>query len=67
MTIPPTLETDPIALVESLEPDALRAKLNELEDQRRAVSVLLRAALVRQRAARRRKTTETPPAAGGAS
>jgi hypothetical protein len=41
--------TDPITLVDELDPDVIRARLTELDRQTQALRVLLRAALARQR------------------
>jgi hypothetical protein len=41
--------TDPVALVDSLQPDAIRGRLAELERQSRALRVLLRTAVARER------------------
>ncbi len=41
--------TDPVNLVDNLDPDALRQRLRELERQQRAVRVLLRAAVAREK------------------
>jgi hypothetical protein len=41
--------TDPTALVESLDAEAIRARLADLDRQARALRVLLRAARARQR------------------
>jgi hypothetical protein len=43
--------TDPAALVDSLSPDQLRARLKELDRQMRATKILLRAAIARERRA----------------
>lgn len=40
---------DPLALVESLDPDAIAAQIEELDRQQRALRVLLRSARARQR------------------
>jgi hypothetical protein len=42
---------DPVALVDRLEPDAIRERLGELDRQVRALRVLLRAAIARERRA----------------
>jgi hypothetical protein len=44
-----TLPTDAVALIERLDPDAIRNRLAELDRQSRALRVLLRSALARQR------------------
>ena len=49
-TIPP----DAVALIESLDPEAIRNRLAELDRQSRALRVLLRSAMARQHAASRR-------------
>jgi hypothetical protein len=46
--------SDPAALIESLNPQTIRERLAELDRQVRALRVLLRSALARQRAATRR-------------
>ena len=46
---------DPVALVDSLEPKALRSRIEELDRQTRALRVLLRAAIARERADLRRQ------------
>jgi hypothetical protein len=46
---PPPKPPDPVSLVDSLEPEALRARLRDLENQSRAVKVLLRAAVAREK------------------
>jgi hypothetical protein len=46
---------DPVTLVDRLEPDAIRERLVELDRQSRALRVLLRAAVARERAPRRRR------------
>ena len=40
---------DPVALVDGLEPDAIRWRIAELDRQSRALRVLLRAAVARER------------------
>jgi hypothetical protein len=54
------MKTDPAALVEQLDPEAIRDRLHELGRQARALRVLLRAALTRQKDADRPRR---PPAA----
>jgi hypothetical protein len=49
----PTAAPNPVALLQSLEPDQLVARLQELDGEARAVRVLLRAARARQRRAPR--------------
>jgi hypothetical protein len=46
--------SDPAAFIESLNPQTIREQLAELDRQARALRVLLRSALARQRAAARR-------------
>jgi hypothetical protein len=43
------LSHDPTALLDALDPEALRDRLHALEREARALRVLLRAALARQR------------------
>jgi hypothetical protein len=50
---------DPLALVERLDPETLRERIRELDRQRRALAVLLRAAVARER------TLARPPAVTG--
>jgi hypothetical protein len=45
---PPAALDDPLALVEALEPQAIRERLQDLGRQERALRVLLRSALARQ-------------------
>jgi hypothetical protein len=40
---------DPVALIDRLEPDLIRERLTELDRQTRALRVLLRAAIARER------------------
>jgi hypothetical protein len=40
---------DAVALIEALDPDELRAELRELDKRSRALRVLLRAAVARER------------------
>jgi hypothetical protein len=47
--------TDAAAIVESLDVEAIRDRLDELDRQSRALRVLLRSALARQREADRRE------------
>jgi hypothetical protein len=49
--------SDPAALIESLNPQTIRERLAELDCQARALRVLLRSALARQRAACRDNRT----------
>jgi hypothetical protein len=44
-----TLPADPAALIEALDPDLIRDRLAELDRQSRALRVLLRTAVARQR------------------
>jgi hypothetical protein len=53
-TTPPL--TDPVALIEGLESRTIRERLADLDEQSRALRVLLRAAVARERAAARRQT-----------
>ena len=53
---------DPVALVDSLQPDAIRGRLAELERQSRALRVLLRSAVARERQVV--KHTQQRPASG---
>jgi hypothetical protein len=59
MTPTPLPQTDPLALVEHLDPKALLAEAAELTRRRDAVLVLLRAARARHRG--RRPAPGTPP------
>jgi hypothetical protein len=52
-TTTPTLPTDAASLIEQLDTQAIRDRLAELDRQSRALRVLLRSALARQRAAPR--------------
>jgi hypothetical protein len=52
-TPPPT--ADPIGLLGQLSADDIRARMAELDAQRRALAVLLRAAAARERSARRKE------------
>ena len=61
MTRPAAPAPDPVALVDSLDADTIRAQMAALDERRRALSVLLRAALVRERAAHRRTPKEGGP------
>jgi hypothetical protein len=53
--------TNPVALLESLDADAIAARLDELEREAQALRVLLRSARARQGA---KKRAEAHPAAG---
>jgi hypothetical protein len=44
--------TDPVALVDALEPDVIRERIADLDRQSRALRVLLRAAVARERRVR---------------
>lgn len=57
--------TDPIALLERLDPDAIAARLEEIEREGKALRVLLRSARARQNSAGRRKAVATPTDGGG--
>ncbi|HEV3204320.1 MAG TPA: hypothetical protein VGY77_08055 [Gemmataceae bacterium] len=46
------INTDPRVLIDALDPKTIRAELSELENRQRALRVLLRAALARQRRAK---------------
>jgi hypothetical protein len=59
-----TAAPDPVALVDRLDPDAIRTRLADLDRQSRALRVLLRAAVARSR--RRAAQAACPPPAGGA-
>jgi hypothetical protein len=50
--------TDPVELVRQLDADTIRARLDELDRERDALRVLLRAAL-------RRRRDDQPPTGGG--
>jgi hypothetical protein len=52
-TTPPDL----MALVETLDPDEIRRELDDLDRRSRALRVLLRSAVARQRSARDRDTS----------
>jgi hypothetical protein len=53
-----TLPADPAALIENLDAEAIRDRLAELDRQTRALRVLLRSAVARQRFATRRAQGE---------
>ncbi|HEX5271457.1 MAG TPA: hypothetical protein VFW33_13265 [Gemmataceae bacterium] len=55
---------DPVAMVDSLEPDAIRARLADLDRQSRALRVLLRAAVARERQDLRSRPTATAQPGG---
>jgi hypothetical protein len=54
----PAVPTDPAALIEGLDPEQIRRELEDLDGRARALRVLLRSALARQRAQRRRERQE---------
>jgi hypothetical protein len=57
-TSPPSTTRDPIGLIAQLSADEIRARLDELDAEQRALRVLLRSVAARERAlARRRETT----------
>jgi hypothetical protein len=60
----PLPSLDPSELLDSLDPAALRRRLDELDGERRAVVTLLRAASARERARPAPRQT-TPTAEGG--
>jgi hypothetical protein len=47
--------TDPVELVRQLKPDEIRQRLNTMERERRALLVLLRAALANQKSDKSRE------------
>jgi hypothetical protein len=49
---------DPVALLESLDPDRIREELDELDRRSRALRVLLRSAVARQRERGRQRKSE---------
>lgn len=51
----PTLSSDPVSLLSQLSADAIRARLDALDAERRALAVLLRSALARDRALARKR------------
>jgi hypothetical protein len=53
-----TLPTDPAALIEGLDPEQIRRELEELDSRARALRVLFRSAVARQRARRRSEERE---------
>ena len=53
--------TDPIAIVDSLDPDDIRERLRDLDRQADALRVLLRSAVARRAAAERHRPE--PPGA----
>jgi hypothetical protein len=50
--------TDPLALIEGLDPEQIRRELEDLDGRARALRVLLRSALARQGTQRRREQEE---------
>jgi hypothetical protein len=50
---------DPVQLVEQLDPDAIAARLDELDREAAALRVLLRSTRARQAATSRRRTAGT--------
>lgn len=56
--------TDAATLIESLDPEAIRYQLAELDRQRAALRTLLRAALARERVAARRAPRPAAPEGG---
>ncbi len=63
-----TILTDPVAIVDSLEPDDLRERIAGLDRRSRALRVLLRAVVARERArdrSHRQVATGTADARGG--
>ncbi len=57
--VSPTPTADPVALLDGLQPDAIRAQLREAEARQRALRVLLRAACAWDRAARRQQQADS--------
>jgi hypothetical protein len=55
-----TITTDAVALVQQLDPDAIRRRLDELDAEASALRVLYRSARARQSAARRRPPVAEP-------
>jgi hypothetical protein len=53
-----TIPTDPVALVQSLDPDQIARRLEALAAEERALRVLLRSARAREQALRRRQRRE---------
>jgi hypothetical protein len=53
-----TRPADPVALIQSLDPDAIARRLDELAAEEHALRVLLRSARARQQAQRRRDAQE---------
>jgi hypothetical protein len=52
--------TDPVALVEQLDADAIGERLEQLRAERNALLILKRAALARRRAPAHREVKPTP-------
>jgi hypothetical protein len=52
---PDAMPDDPVTLLSHLPADAIRARMDELEAEQRALRVLLRSALARERALARRR------------
>jgi hypothetical protein len=59
--------TDPVELVEKLDPEEIRNRLLDLYNQQNALRVLLRAAVARQRKQGRRRATPDREVADAAS
>jgi hypothetical protein len=57
--------TDPVALVDALEPDVIRERIADLDRQIRALRVLLRAAVARERRVRPTGAAVPAPLQGG--
>jgi hypothetical protein len=55
---------DPIAIIDDLDPDTIRQRLDQLARQREALCVLLRAAVRRGRALDGRRPTRSRPKSG---
>jgi hypothetical protein len=45
----PSQQTDPVGLIRSLDPSAIRQRIDDLDRERRALLTLLRAAIASQR------------------
>jgi hypothetical protein len=56
-----SIPTDFAALIDSLDADAIRAQLEDLDRQERALRVLLRSAVARQRAQQRHRVAPEDP------
>jgi hypothetical protein len=50
-----SVPTDPVAIIDTLDADAIAERLEQLDRERDALRVLLRSARARQRAAARRQ------------